>query len=198
MMILGDRVPNALKIFLMALAIFDDIGAIIVIALFYSTELSAFALLMAAIILALLIAFNRLGVRNLSLYMFLGFFLWLFFLQSGIHATIAGVLLAFTIPGSLCYTVSKFVEESRAIWARFVGKEYEIMPVDTQEMKAVEDMKAAVLQVQSPMRRLEDTLSPWSALFIIPVFALANAGVNVGSGLPVGLKRFLTVRRYTQ
>lgn len=181
MMILGDRVPNALKIFLMALAIFDDIGAIIVIALFYSTELSAFALLMAAIILALLIAFNRLGVRNLSLYMFLGFFLWLFFLQSGIHATIAGVLLAFTIPGSPRYTVSKFVEESRAIWARFVGKEYEIMPVDTQEMKAVEDMKAAVLQVQSPMRRLEDTLSPWSALFIIPVFALANAGVNVVS-----------------
>ena len=63
------------------------------------------------------------------------------------------------------------------------------MPVDTQEMKAVEDMKAAVLQVQSPMRRLEDTLSPWSALFIIPVFALANAGINMvsssyGPGLP--------------
>ncbi len=96
--LLGSRVPIALKIFLTALAIFDDLGAIIIIALFYTEELSMIALIFAAICLLILFLFNKFGVKNLAWYFAIGFFLWLSMLQSGVHPTLAGVALAFFIP----------------------------------------------------------------------------------------------------
>jgi NhaA family Na+:H+ antiporter len=182
LMVLGSRVPAGLKIFLLALAIFDDMGAILVIALFYSSELSFQALLIAALILGALICINRRGIRRLPLYMILGFFLWTAFMASGIHPTIAGVILAFTIPAKPTYTVRNFVEESRQIWSQFPQEEFEIMSVNDDQRRAVKDMRAAAANLQSPLRRLEDILQPWSSLVILPVFALANAGVNVVSG----------------
>ena len=96
--LLGDRVPSSLKIFLLALAIMDDLGAIVIIAIFYSGDLSSGMLAMAAICLVLLVIFNRLKIENLAPYLWVGAFLWIFVLKSGVHATLAGVALAFAIP----------------------------------------------------------------------------------------------------
>jgi NhaA family Na+:H+ antiporter len=96
--LLGDRVPASLKIFLLALAIMDDLGAIVIIAIFYSGDLSMTMLVLSAICLAILIVFNRLKVENIAPYLWVGVFLWIFVLKSGVHATLAGVALAFLIP----------------------------------------------------------------------------------------------------
>jgi NhaA family Na+:H+ antiporter len=136
----GKRVPLGLKLFLMALAIFDDVGAIIVIAIFYTSELSFFALLIAALLFAGLLVMNALGVRRLTPYMLLGFVLWVCMLKSGVHATVAGILLAFAIP----------------------HKKYQAR--------------------SSPLYYLEKELHPWVAFGVMPLFALANAGVSF-SGL---------------
>ena len=96
--LLGDRVPSSLKIFLLALAIMDDLGAIVIIAIFYSGDLSMTMLVLSAICLAILIVFNRLKVENIAPYIWVGVFLWIFVLKSGVHATLAGVALAFLIP----------------------------------------------------------------------------------------------------
>ena len=182
LMILGNRVPVALKVFLLALAIFDDLGAILVIALFYSTELSFKALLIGAVIVAALLFINHRGLRRLPIYMVLGFCLWMAFMASGVHATIAGVILAFTIPAKPALNVHSFIKESRKIWRSFPDEEFEIMSVNDSQRQAVKEMKNAATNIQSPLRRLEDVLHPWTSLFIIPLFALANAGVNITSG----------------
>jgi NhaA family Na+:H+ antiporter len=96
--LLGDRVPASLKIFLLALAIMDDLGAIVIIAIFYSGDLSMTMLVLSAICLAILIVFNRLKIENIAPYLWVGVFLWIFVLKSGVHATLAGVALAFLIP----------------------------------------------------------------------------------------------------
>jgi NhaA family Na+:H+ antiporter len=144
--LLGNRVPTSLKVFLAALAIVDDIGAVLVIAFFYTEKISWVALGIGGLFLAALLAANRAGVRHLLIYAALGTGLWLTFLQSGIHATVAGVLLAATIPARP-RTASRAALESN----------------------------------ESPMLRLEHTLIPWNRYFIMPVFALANAGVALGS-----------------
>ncbi|MDF1580200.1 MAG: Na+/H+ antiporter NhaA, partial [Desulfuromonadales bacterium] len=95
---LGNRVPSSLKIFLLALAIMDDLGAIVIIALFYSSDLSSTMLILSVICLTLLFVFNRLGIERTAPYLWVGIFLWIFVLKSGVHATLAGVALAFAIP----------------------------------------------------------------------------------------------------
>ena len=136
--LLGDRVPLSLRVFLAAFAVADDIGAVIVIALFYTASLKVSALVAAGALLALLVALNRLGVRNLGVYLLVGGFLWVAVLKSGVHATIAGVLLALTVPLAV--------------------------PGDDDH---------------SPLVHLEHTLHPWVTWLVLPVFALANAGVTV-------------------
>jgi len=140
----GSRVPISLKLFLTALAIIDDLAAILIIALFYNNNLSIDALLFAIIIVSLLIYMNYAGVTKLLPYFVLGFCLWIAVLESGIHATIAGVLLGLTIP------------------LRGEGKD-----------------------THSPLKTLEHSLEPWSAFFILPIFAFANAGVSL-AGLDFG------------
>ncbi len=136
--LLGDRVPASLKVFLAALAVADDIGAVTVIALFYTSKLSLTALAVAAGFSALLLVFNRLKVQNLGLYLLVGAALWVAVLKSGVHATIAGVILAFFVP-----------------------------------LHGEED------DDHSPLVHLEHTLHPWVSWLVLPVFALANAGVTV-------------------
>jgi NhaA family Na+:H+ antiporter len=139
--LLGPRVPPALKAFLLSVAIFDDLGAIIIIALFYSAELSSTALLVAAVLLAGLFVLNRRGIRRPAAYLLLGIPLWVAVLKSGVHATLAGVVLAAFIPH---------------------GTEPDAQ--DSHE-------KASLLL------HLEHMLHPWVAFGVLPVFALANAGV---------------------
>lgn len=140
--LLGDRVPTSLKVFLAALAIADDIGAVLVIAFFYTAQISWISLGVGGLFFVALIAANRAGARHPLIYSVLGLGLWLAFVPSGIHATVAGVLLAVTIPA-----------------------------------RQREDSTAFSAQGESPMLRFEHALLPWNKYVIMPVFALANAGV---------------------
>jgi NhaA family Na+:H+ antiporter len=141
----GKRVPRPLKLFLLALAIFDDVGAIIIIALFHSQSLSYLSFLLALVFIFLLWLLNKSGVRRLSPYLVLGLLLWICVLQSGVHATVAGVVLAFFIP-----------------------------------------LKKRAGEIESPLHRLEKSLHPWVTFFIMPLFALANAGLEL-NGLSSGV-----------
>jgi len=144
--LLGERVPTSLKVFLAALAIADDIGAVLVIAFFYTEQISWLSLGVGGVFFIALLAANRAGARHLLVYAILGVGLWLAFLQSGIHATVAGVLLAVTIPAR-------------------------------QRI----DSRAVLANSESPMLRFEHALIPWNRYVIMPVFALANAGVALGA-----------------
>jgi len=153
LMLLGSRIPLGLKVFLTALAIIDDIGAVIIIAFFYTGSVSWTALGTGLILFVLLILLNHLGVRSIPVYLVVGFIIWLAFLKSGVHATIAGVLLAMTFP-------------------------YRAESEDDRE---------------PPLQKLERVLQPWAAYLIVPLFALANAGVHLEKnplqslGDPIGL-----------
>jgi NhaA family Na+:H+ antiporter len=181
MALLGPRVPITLKIFVLALAIADDIGAVMVIAVFYTAEISASALIIAAIVLALLVLLNRLGTKSLIPYAVLGLILWLAFLQSGIHATIAGVLLAFTIPASSRYDTNKFSEKVRQLISHFdsTGDEWKNVLNNSERQHDVLAIEESCEKVLTPLQRFEHGLHPWVSFFIIPVFALANAGVTL-------------------
>ena len=169
--LLGKRVPLSLKVFLTALAIVDDLGAVLVIALFYTAKLSVPALLKAGLVYLGLLGLGRLGVRNLAPYLLLGLVLWFFVLKSGIHATVAGVLLAFAIP----------LATGRKALAVAAGPE-----ADPEEAEArLEAIEAEAARAQSPLHRLEHLLHPWVAYGILPVFAFMNAGVALG-GLAIG------------
>lgn len=146
--LLGKRIPVGLKIFLTALAIFDDIGAIIIMAIFYSSHISQQLLICALGFLMILILLNILKVRRLGPYCVVGFLLWVCVLNSGIHATLAGIILALVIPyKTKPYTIHKKVKD----------------PIRT---------------LQSPLRLLEYKLHPWVAFGVLPLFAFANAGVS--------------------
>jgi NhaA family Na+:H+ antiporter len=137
--LLGDRVPVSLKIFLMALAIIDDLGAIVIIAVFYTTDLSVTSLIVALVCLTVLIGLNLFGVTRKAAYFVVGLILWMSVLKSGVHATLAGVALAFTIPLN--------------------GEDEDGVPI-------------------SLLKEIEHDLHFWVALFILPLFAFVNAGVN--------------------
>ena len=176
--LLGRRVPLGLKVFLTALAIVDDLGAVLVIALFYSRELDPGALAFAFGFLALALLAGRLGVRNLTVYLGLGLALWFFVLESGLDAAISGVLLALAVPlRPLAPTKSKSGPSARGA----------ALEPEAQAARALPQ------RAQSPLRRLEHHLSPWVAYLVLPLFAFFNAGVGVaGSALgPVGLGVFV-------
>ena len=182
LMILGDRIPTSLKVFLLAMAIVDDLGAIIVIALFYTAEIHLSYLLLAIAVTAILIGLNILHVRKLSPYVILGIILWLAFDHSGIHSTLAGVVLAMTIPARSLYKPKEFLFETKNIIKNFPeqNEEFNLMCVDEGQRSALKSLEEAVGKLDTMLQRLEDTLHPFSALFIIPLFAFANAGVNFG------------------
>jgi NhaA family Na+:H+ antiporter len=154
--LVGDRVPSSLRLFLATLAIVDDLIAVLVIALFYTSSIDLLGVTEAVVVMALLIIANLRGVRSLVVYGILGVALWLGVLVSGVHATVAGVLLAATIPAVVGAT------------------------------------KGDERPTRSPLVGLEEQLHPWSAYLVVPVFALANAGVQLAGGIdaltgPIGL-----------
>lgn len=190
--LLGSRVPIGLKIFLAALAIADDLLAVVIIAIFYTSTIDITLLVLAGIIVCILYGGNLIGIKSVLFYGLLGIALWIAILFSGIHATIAGVLLALTIPAEAKIDSIRFSERAADIIARIrkrvVSDEEEGAQMDS--VHALEEMCEAV---QSPLHRMEHGLQPWVSFIILPIFALVNAGVLIdatsASNLvsPVGL-----------
>jgi len=184
--LLGSRAPVGLKVFLAALAIVDDIVAVLVIAIFYSGDLSAGALISAAIWYAGAWALNVLGVRSPLPYALVGTGLWVSVFASGIHATIAGVLLAFAIPARSKIDALSYAAEVRALIDHFAAH------VDPQEkfvhrseaLEALHLVERRTEAVQAPLLRFEHGLHSWVSFVIMPLFALANAGVRVVGDRP--------------
>ena len=188
--LLGPRIPSSLKVFLAALAIGDDLMAVMVIAIFYTSTISWLNLGIGAIFLMLLIAANVMGVRHILVYCVLGIGgLWLAFLLSGVHATIAGVLAAMTIPARTKLGRGEFLERGRALLRRFEQVTSSgTSPLANQERHQVTHrLEAAVKNVATPLQRLEHALHPWVTLVVMPVFALANAGVTLDAGITATL-----------
>jgi NhaA family Na+:H+ antiporter len=183
--LLGPRIPLTLKVFLTALAIVDDIGAVLVIALFYTADLSAGALVLAAATFGLLVACNAAGIRHLAPYGLLGLVLWLAFLKSGVHATVAGVLLAFAIPAGTRIEVGEFLARAREALARFAaaGTAGANVLTSRPHQKAIHGLETAAEEAQAPLQRLEERLHGLVAFGIMPLFALANAGISLVGGL---------------
>jgi NhaA family Na+:H+ antiporter len=182
--LLGTRVPPPIFVFLAALAIIDDLGAVLVIALFYSEQIAPAPLTIGVVILALSYLCNRLGVRSLLVYSLLGIALWLAFLESGVHATIAGVLLAMTIPTRAGVPGMEFKRQVERLLGKIENEEQDADPLArVQAQQAlIHELEQACERVQTPLQRLEHTLHPWVTYLILPMFAFANAGV----ALPVG------------
>jgi NhaA family Na+:H+ antiporter len=183
--LLGQRAPTTLKVFVTALAIVDDIVAVLVIALFYTSEISWGALGVGAVFLAALIVANVLGVGRTLLYAVLGVGLWLCFLLSGVHATIAGVLLALTVPATSFINPGAFLERSRYVLDRFeqAGEKGENVLANEERQAALHALNHAAYKLEPPLHELEHTLHPWVVFAIMPLFALANAGVPLGGGV---------------
>lgn len=170
---LGSRVPLGLKVFLLSLAIVDDLGAILIIALFFSESLSWTWIGAAALGLTLVALLNRIRVRLVGMYVIVGVFVWLAFYKSGVHPTIAGVLLGLMTPARPWVGETVVARIFRDIWQG--GGEPE-MALEEQP-KRMKRLKFALRESESPLHRLEKTLHPWVAFVIMPLFALANAGV---------------------
>ncbi|MEO0513026.1 MAG: Na+/H+ antiporter NhaA [Planctomycetota bacterium] len=182
--LLGNRVPNSLRIFLTSLAIVDDLGALLVIAIFYTDQIVWSQLGMAGAVLALLIFFNVIGIRRAIWYVVPGVFLWVFMFNSNVHATIAGVLLAATIPVHNRVNADRYLKSSRAALDVFERSGAQGSSIQTNSAQ-----RAAIYAVNKNGRlalpllhRMEDYLHSWTAFLIIPIFALANAGVHIGHG----------------
>jgi NhaA family Na+:H+ antiporter len=180
LVLLGKRVPPALVTFLVALAIVDDLGAVLVIALFYTEQIHMLPLLLAGASFLVLLIFNRFGIHMILPYFIMGLFMWFFMLESGVHATIAGVIAALAIPSTPKRTAEDFRED-----AKILLDEYGREPID-KENGMTEKHRAILLKLQdnihdigTPSARLEHNLHLPVALIVIPLFALANAGIAI-------------------
>ena len=180
--LLSKHIPRSLTAFLAALAIIDDIGAIIVIAFVYTESINVAALLIAAGLLALLVLFNILGIRRPSLYILIGSVVWYAMLQSGVHATIAGILVAFTVPArpqkGKKWFLSRVHEYLKQL--EYIEKQKtDSSPIlaEGEQHAVIESVEETARKTTTPLQRWESGLEHPVALFVLPIFALANAGV---------------------
>lgn len=187
MALLGNRVPVALRVFLAALAIADDLGALIIIAAFYTEHLELMNLALAGVCLSVMAGMNLMGVRRTLPYAVVGLLLWFFVLESGVHATIAGVLGALTIPVRSQVDTTNFMIFSRQRIDELEeeGKHGESIVTSPMQQGLVQSIEDACNKVQSPLHQLEHAMAPWIAFVIVPIFALANAGVPLQGDLTV-------------
>ena len=179
LMLLGTKVNPALKLFLVALAVVDDLGAVLVVATVYTSEIHSEYFLHAGIIYALIWALNFKGVTKITPYLILGIALWVYIHSIGIHATIAGVLLAFAIPISSKIDENKFINESKEDINNFEKHIDDIPILNHHQIDSLENIAYNYDKVQNPLVRLEHNLHGLSAFFIMPLFAFSNAGVVI-------------------
>jgi NhaA family Na+:H+ antiporter len=175
--LLGKRVPLGLKIFLTAFAVVDDIGGILVIAIFYSSNLQLSYLLVGLALLASLFVACRYKIRYKALYIVAGIIIWYLFLQSGIHSTVAGVLVAFTIPARPKLKIGKYIARIREGINVFPKTKEESVILTNDQIHHLKNIEAASDKVISPLQYFEDKLGGLVSYFILPLFAFANAGI---------------------
>ena len=181
---LGNRVPIGLKIFLTTLAVVDDIGGILVIAIFYSSSIDFTLLLWAAGCIVALLIGAWAGMQSKLYYIFFGTFVWFFFLNAGIHPTIAGVIVAFTIPAKPVFAPRKYI---KIIWENIMKFSHDDVEqintrtiLDKDQMNWLKEIESASDKVISPLQDMEDNLHPLVNYIIVPLFAFANAGIFFG------------------
>ncbi len=179
--LLGKRVPKNLLTFLVALAIVDDLGAVLVIALFYTETINIPALVIAAAMLALLVSLNLGGIRRPLPYILLGIVLWIAMLKSGVHATLAGIFLAFTIPMRPKYDPERFLSQINGMVEQIkrAYRREENIVINDEMRSRVRALGEGVLLVQAPAQILERQMHLPSAYLVIPIFSLANAGIPI-------------------
>ena len=182
--LLGNRVPLSIKVFLTAFAIIDDIGAVLVIALFYSATINWMLLVYALILLSILgfLAYRKIYINYI--YLFSGIIIWFLFLKSGIHPTIAGVLLAFTIPIRQKINLNEYTNKITHILDKIKTDTYNKNNMLSKgQIEQIENLEICTEKVRSPLQDLEYGLHHWVAFFIMPVFALSNAGVIINTDM---------------
>jgi Na+:H+ antiporter, NhaA family len=173
--LLGNKVPTSLKVFVAALAIVDDIFGVLVIALFYTAHISYVSLLLGLAGVGVSFLANWAGVRQPAVYAFIGVFVWFAVLQSGVHATIAGVLLAFSIPVKSSVEKESFLGKCRRLLDRIERAD----PNSAECHALIQTLESQCEKVDTPLHRIEHSLQPWVSFLIMPVFAFSNAGVHV-------------------
>jgi NhaA family Na+:H+ antiporter len=181
MALLGTRAPLALKVFLLALAIADDLGAILVIAVFYTEQIDYGWLAAAGAAFAAVAMMGRVGIRDLVFYLFVGLFAWFAVHESGVHATIAGVLLGLLTPVNAFYE-NRHVQERVLTLAESL-RQSDTAEGDELEQSALRELEEIARESQPVSDRLEHALHPWTSYIIIPIFALANAGVALSGDI---------------
>ncbi|GHC62363.1 Na+/H+ antiporter NhaA [Ulvibacter litoralis] len=191
---LGKRIPLSLKIFLTAFAIVDDIGAVLVIALFYSGTINLTLLFIAVALLGILYFLSFKGFYSRFVLFIFGIVIWFLFLKSGIHPTVAGVLLAFSVPIRQKIDTSQFLAQLELVYNNIKNASILNKPIlSTEQIEHIDDLEDWSSKFQSPLQHLEHSLHGWVAYFIIPIFALANAGVLVTSGSEMDTNLMLTI-----
>lgn len=183
--IVGSRVPVALKVFLSALAIGDDLMAVIVIAIFYTEQIFVNELLFGLAGLAVLAIANKMGIRNKLFYYSIGLsVVWISFLASGVHATVAGVAVAFTIPSRREISMNSYLNQAKELLAGLESERFHDQDILTKHsIKSLKKIKSLSYQAANPLQLKEDALHPIATLFIVPFFALGNAGVIINSSM---------------
>lgn len=181
--LVGKRVPLALKIFLVAFAIVDDIGAVVVIALFYSQDILWNLIFVSLGLYAVLIISNLFNVRSITWYVLVGHVIWFLFLKSGIHPTLAGIMIAFVIPANRKIRFKEFETKIRKMTNNFCKSvEPERLSLSKNQLVSIDNMQDAISKVQSPLQSLEHLLHPFVTFVVMPIFAFANAGVVFTGG----------------
>jgi len=183
--IVGSRVPVTLKVFLSALAIGDDLMAVIVIAIFYTEQIFMNELMVGIAGLVILGIANRLGVRNNIFYYGVGLIIvWISFLASGVHATVAGVAVAFTIPSRREISMTSYLDQAKKLLSGLEDDRHcEKDVLSRHAIKSLKKIKALSYQAANPLQLKEDALHPLATLIIVPFFALGNAGVIIDSSM---------------
>lgn len=179
--LLGNRISRGLAIFLTALAIVDDLGAVVVIALFYSGKISAISLFVAGAFWLLLFVGNRLKIQHPAFYALIGLCLWFAMLKSGIHPSIAGVMIGSTIPISPRYPRQQFLDKADQLLRRYRRLRQEEGPfVDQKKVGTLLALETVCHDALSPLQRMEHEMHRWVIFGVMPIFALANAGIPLG------------------
>ncbi|HEY8399989.1 MAG TPA: Na+/H+ antiporter NhaA, partial [Cytophagaceae bacterium] len=200
--VLGNKVPLSLKVFLTALAIVDDLGAVLVIAFFYTSDISTLSLLIGLGFVLIMYIGNKIGIRSILFYAIIGIIgVWTAFLLSGVHATIAAVLAAFTIPADMKIKENDYITKVQTYLTKFklIDPDDSIPTLTNDQLHIVDAVKKDTNNIIPPLQRLEHAMHPLVTFVILPIFAIANAGVsaaidfeqllstNVAIGVALGL-----------